>query len=173
VTGGLWPAELPETTDETATLAEYLKADLERITRTANDELRTIQRAGMPDFARQAEQARVIDEARTHAVRSVESTIRDLHAVQAQARVEDERQQDAEGLDGADLEKTQVIPVVTDAEAPVEAVNGAVPEPREAVPSERNDAPVAGPQAGQADAQEDEADISKGRHLQGSASSLR
>ncbi len=83
VTGGLWPAELSTTTAETATLAEYLKADLQRITRSANDELRTIQLAGMPDFVRQAEEARVIDEARARAVRRVESTIRQLHAVKA------------------------------------------------------------------------------------------
>ena len=31
VTGGLWPAELSPATDETATLAKYLKDDLQRI----------------------------------------------------------------------------------------------------------------------------------------------
>src|SRR5580693_1980713 len=78
VTGGLWPAELSTCTAETATFAEYLKADLQRITTSANDELKIIKRAGMPDSVRQAAEVRVIDEARAHAVRRVESTLRQL-----------------------------------------------------------------------------------------------
>jgi hypothetical protein len=131
VTGGLWPAELSTATDETATLAEYLKDDLQRITRSANDELRTIKLAGMPDFTRQAEEARVIDEARARAERRVESTIRRLHAVAAEAPVEHERPQDAESLNGADLEKTQIIPAVTDVEAPEVAAEEDEPDTAE------------------------------------------
>ena len=86
VTGGLWPAELSTITAETATLAEYLKADLQRIADSANDELKMIKRSGKADLARQAEEARVIDEARARAVRRVESTIRHLQAVKAEAR---------------------------------------------------------------------------------------
>ena len=85
VTGGLWPAELSTATPETGTLADYLKADLQRITTSANDELKVIKRAGMPDPVRQAEEARVIDEARARAARRVESTIRHLQAVKAKA----------------------------------------------------------------------------------------
>jgi len=110
VTGGLWPAELSSASDETAPLAEYLKDDLQRIARSANDELRTIKLAGMPDFARQAEEARVIDQARARAARRVEATIRQLQAVKAE--------RPGETLNGADLEKTQIIPVITDVEAP-------------------------------------------------------
>ncbi|WP_068178944.1 DUF5631 domain-containing protein [Mycobacterium sp. UM_CSW] len=133
VTGGLWPAELSTTNDETATLAEYLKDDLQRITRSANDELRAIKLAGMPDLTRRAEEARVIDEARARAARRVESTIRQLHAMRAAAPVERDRPRDAETLNGADLETTQVIPVITDAECP-EGSTGADLEETQAIP---------------------------------------
>ncbi|MGV0623961.1 hypothetical protein ABVK32_29135, partial [Mycobacterium kansasii] len=83
VTGGLWPAELSTVTAETATLADYLKADLQRIANGANDQLKMLKRAGMTDPARQAAEARVIEEARGRAVRRVESTIRYLHTVQS------------------------------------------------------------------------------------------
>jgi Family of unknown function (DUF5631)/Family of unknown function (DUF5632) len=152
VTGGLWPAELSTATDETATLAEYLKDDLQRITRSANDELRTIKLAEMPDFARQAAEARVIDQARGRAERRVESTMRQLHAVKAEAPVEHERPQDAESINGADLEKTQVIPVVTDVEA------------AEAIEGEPDEEPVGGPSASDVAAEEDETDAAEGRH---------
>jgi hypothetical protein len=152
VTGGLWPAELSTATDETATLAEYLKDDLRRITRSANDELRTIKLAGMPDFTRQAEEARVIDEARERAERRVESTMRQLHAVQAEAPVEHERPQDAESLNGADLEKTPVIPAATDVAA------------AEAVEGEPDETPVSAPPASEVVAEDDQVDAAEGRH---------
>lgn len=126
VTGGLWPVELSTTTAETAALAEYLKTDLQRITRSTNDELRTIRLSGMPDSVRQAEEARVIDEARARAVRRVESTMHQLHAVKAQASVERKGPRYAETPTGADREKTQIIPAIRDAEAPAdEALEGA------------------------------------------------
>ena len=152
VTGGLWPAELSTATDETATLASYLKDDLQRIIRSANDELRTIKLAGMPDFAQQAEEARVVDEARARAERRVESTMRQLHAVKAEAPVEHERPQDVESLNGADLEKTAIIPVVTDVEAP------------EATEGDRDEAPVGGPPASEVATDEEQVDPAEGRH---------
>ena len=164
VTGGLWPAELSMTTAETATLGDHLKADLQQIIRSANDELRTIQLARMPDFVRQAEEARVIDEARAHAVRRVESTIRHLQAVEAEAPVEHERPQDAESLNGVDLKKTQMIPAVTDLEPPVDAPNGAASRARDDVDTEPDDAPVGAPAATAAAAEEDKPDASEGRH---------
>jgi hypothetical protein len=164
VTGGLWPVELSTTTAETATLAEYLKDDLQRIIRSANDELRTIQLAEMPDFVRRAEEARVIDEARARAVRRVESTMREWHAVQARPPVEREGPRDVEILNGADLEKTRIIPAITDAEGPVDASAAAAPEPPEAVQGEHHEAPVNGPAAGGVAAQEDQPDASGGRH---------
>ena len=141
VTGGLWPAELSAPTAETATVAEYLKDDLQRIARSANDELRKIRLAEMPDFVRRGEEARVIEEARARAVRRVESAVRHVHAAKAEPR--------AESLDGADLEKTQIIPAVTDAG----------PELREAIAGERED-----PVLGESAAEEDEPEAWKGRH---------
>ncbi|OSC40286.1 DUF5631 domain-containing protein [Mycobacterium decipiens] len=81
VTGGLWPAELSAATGETAALAEYLKADLDRIASAANDKLSSIRRAGIAAAVRRAEEAAVIDEARALAVRRVDSTVRQLRQV--------------------------------------------------------------------------------------------
>ena len=78
VTGGLWPAELSTVTADTAPLVKYLKADLQRIVNSANDELKEIRRAGLADPTRQAKEARVMQEARGYAVRRVESTVRHL-----------------------------------------------------------------------------------------------
>lgn len=111
VTGGLWPAELSTVTAETATLAEYLKADLQRIANGANDQLKMLKRAGMTDPARQAAEARVIEEARGRAVRRVESTIRYLHTVQSGAQPPAAAPPTLEGP-GADLDRTQVLPAV-------------------------------------------------------------
>jgi hypothetical protein len=77
----LWPAELSTVTAETEPLVQYLKADLQRIVDSANDELTGIRRGGMADSIRQAEEARVINGARAFAVRRVESTVRHLRKV--------------------------------------------------------------------------------------------
>ncbi|BCZ21689.1 hypothetical protein MTY59_15440 [Mycobacterium senriense] len=130
VTGGLWPAELSTVTPETATLAEYLKADLERIARAANDELKLIKRSGMTDPSRQAAEARVIDAARGRAVRRVESTIRYLHAVQSGARPPAAPPPRVEPSD-TDLQKTQVLPAIREVKPVAEA---RPPSPPESVP---------------------------------------
>lgn len=78
VLGGLWPVELAEVNTETATLAEHLKNDLQRIADSANYKLRAINEAGMPEPRRLAEQHRVINVARAFAVLRVESTVRHL-----------------------------------------------------------------------------------------------
>ncbi|BBZ72696.1 hypothetical protein MPRS_37890 [Mycobacterium paraseoulense] len=124
VIGGLWPAELATLTTENATLAEYLKVDLQRIADNANQQLRMIKRAGLADLPRQAEEARVIDEARARAVRRVESTIRQLHSVNAGYP----RPQFAEPP-SSDMEQTRIIPAVTDAR-PSEAPTRTVRKPR-------------------------------------------
>lgn len=67
VIGGLWPEELSPARADTATLAEYLKVDLQRIARNANDDLRAVGRAGLQYVARRDAEARVIDEARDRA----------------------------------------------------------------------------------------------------------
>ncbi|MGD1256045.1 DUF5631 domain-containing protein [Mycobacterium seoulense] len=124
VIGGLWPAELATLTTENATLAEYLKVDLQRIADNANEQLRMIKRAGLADLSRQAEEARVIDEARARAVRRVESTIRQLRSVNAGYP----RPQVAEPP-SPDMEQTRIIPAVTDAR-PSEAPTRTVRKPR-------------------------------------------
>jgi hypothetical protein len=74
----LWPAELTTVTAETATLADYLNVDLQRIVNSANEKLYAISQAGLADPARQAAEAQVIDDARAFAVHRVESTVRQL-----------------------------------------------------------------------------------------------
>ncbi len=106
VIGGLWPSELSPGTAETATLAAYLQADLQRIARSANDELRAIGRAGMEYAVRRHVEAKVIDEARDRAARRVESTRRQLRQLQQEAGP------------GSDLDTTKVLPAVRD-EPPV------------------------------------------------------
>jgi Family of unknown function (DUF5631)/Family of unknown function (DUF5632) len=88
VTGGLWPAELSTVTAETAPLVKYLKADLQRIVNSANEELKNIRCAGLIDSTRQAEEARVINDARAFAVRRVESTVRHLHNMKSKLPTE-------------------------------------------------------------------------------------
>jgi hypothetical protein len=147
VTGGLWPAELSTITAETAPLADYLRDDLQRITRSANDELKSIKRAGMTDSARQAEEARVIDEARARAVRRVESAIRHVRAMKAAVPTGYQRMQVTEHSAETDIGKTQVIPAVADVEPAVAAPTDTAPEPQESTTSNRHDTPVALPAA--------------------------
>jgi hypothetical protein len=82
----LWPAELSTVTAETAPLVKYLRADLQRIVNSANEELKTIRRSGLADPERQAEEARVIEGARAFAVRRVESSVRHLRKLTPQLR---------------------------------------------------------------------------------------
>lgn len=128
VTGGLWPAELSTVTAETATLAEHLKADLQRIAHAANDELKLLKRAGMAEASRQAAEARVIEEARARAVRRVESTIRYLHTVQTGARSPAPPPPRPQASH-PDLDKTQVLPTVRKDKAAPEAPAPGRPEP--------------------------------------------
>ncbi len=114
VIGGLWPAELSPSTAETATLAEYLKIDLQRIASSANDELMNIRRATMVDSGGRAAEARVIDEARALAVRRVESTLRQLREVAQDAAPAYPRPQVAGGLAVTDVDRTQLLPAIRD-----------------------------------------------------------
>jgi hypothetical protein len=79
VLGGLWPAELASITPDTAPLADYLNADLQRIANSANEKLHAIGRSGLAGRARDTAEARVINVARAFAVLRVESTVRQLH----------------------------------------------------------------------------------------------
>ncbi|KZS81243.1 vegetative cell wall protein precursor [Mycobacterium kansasii] len=112
VIGGLWPAELSPNNAETAALAAYLKADLDRIVSSANDELRTLRSAVMLDSARRAAEAAVIDEARARAVRRVESTVRQLRGQPVPPVVP--RPSVTADSGGTDLERTRVLPAIKD-----------------------------------------------------------
>lgn len=145
VIGGLWPAELSTITAENATLADYLKVDLEKIADSANEQLKMIKRAGLADVPRRAEEARVIDEARARAVRRVESTIRQLHAGRAGVTAGYPRSQFAEPV-SPDMHQTQVIPTVMEAGPVPDVPVSSVRRPRWRVADKP--APVAPPQGG-------------------------
>ncbi len=102
VTGGLWPAELSTVTAETAPLVKYLKADLQKIVNSANEELLGIRRAGLPDSTRQTEEARVINNARAFAVRRVESTVRHLRSMTPKLPAEHRPVNPVNGADGTE-----------------------------------------------------------------------
>ena len=127
VTGGLWPAELSTVTAETAPLVKYLKADLQRIVNSANEELKNIRCAGLVDSTRQAEEARVINDARAFAVRRVESTVRHLHNMKSKLPAE------YRPVNGAvDTEKTtrfKLPPPRTEPTPPTDAPALPSPEP--------------------------------------------
>jgi hypothetical protein len=110
VTGGLWPAELSTVTADTAPLVKYLKADLQKIVNSANEELLGIRRAGLADAVRQAEEARVINGARAFAVRRVESTVRHLRNTTPKLPAEHRPLKAVNGTD--DTEKTRRFKVV-------------------------------------------------------------
>jgi Family of unknown function (DUF5631)/Family of unknown function (DUF5632) len=61
---------------------------LQRIVNSANEELKNIRCAGLIDSTRQAEEARVINDARAFAVRRVESTVRHLHSMKSKLPTE-------------------------------------------------------------------------------------
>lgn len=88
VLGGLWPAELAIITPETASLAEYLDADLQRIVDSANGRLHAIGQSDLAGRARDAAEASVIDGARAFALLRVESTVRQLHEEALEFRTE-------------------------------------------------------------------------------------
>lgn len=113
VTGGLWPAELSTVSGETASLADYLRADLHRIAQGANDELKILKRTAMLDAARQPAEARIIEQARAQAVRRVESTMRQLHERKVRA-ASGYRRPPAVDRAAQHLDATQVMPAITD-----------------------------------------------------------
>ena len=113
VIGGLWPSELETVTPETAIVAEHLKNDLQRIANSANGRLRELQHADLPDFARRAEEVRIIDVARSDAVQRVESTIHQLRSA------------------AVEFDTDPALPVVTlPAETPPEPEAVIEPEPK-------------------------------------------
>jgi len=129
VTGGLWPAELSTVTADTAPLVKYLKADLQKIVNSANEELLGIRRAGLADVVRQAEEARVINGARAFAVRRVESTVRHLRNTTQKLPAELQSVKPVNGIDD-DTEKTRRFKVVPVAQTETdEATDRSAPPP--------------------------------------------
>lgn len=117
VIGGLWPAELSDTTDESATLADYLRVDLRRIAEAANENLRAIRRAVMTDPARRSAEVQLIEEARALAIRRVESTMRQLWHIRQDVPTEkrgDRGRSLIRSSGRADMDATQVIAAVKD-----------------------------------------------------------
>jgi hypothetical protein len=159
VIGGLWPAELSTVTDETATLAEYLRTDLQRITSSANNELSIVKRAGLADAARHAAEARVIDDARARAVRRVESTIRQLDMMKAQIRARRHSAQVATRF-RTDIDKTHVSPAVPAAEP---GVDRSALDQTQVIPVGRAVDPVVDEPAVAADVDDDD-EAAEGRH---------
>jgi hypothetical protein len=139
VTGGLWPAELSTVTPETAPLVKYLRADLQRIVNSANEELMSIRRSGLADPMRQAEEAQVIDAARAFAVRRVESTVRHLHKVTSELRAQYRPLNGLDGLDGVeDTEKTRRFRVLPRKPAEVdEPTDSSAQQPAESSEQDR------------------------------------
>jgi hypothetical protein len=135
VLDGLWPAELSETTAQTATLAEYLNADLHRIVTTANQRLKAINQAQMADPVRRAETQRVLGLARAFAARRVESTVRQIRTGKPQLRAE---ARDAAGA-------TMVLARVTEQPAvePPPPTEPGIVEPDPAGPPSTSDPAVA------------------------------
>lgn len=126
VIGGLWPAELVTVTPATAAVAEHLKNDLKRIADSANERLRALRHTDVPDFARRAEEVRIIETARSYAVQRVESTIRQLRSA-------------ADNVD-TDPSMPIVVPVVVE---PTVADPVPEPEPSEPAPEPIGPEPVA------------------------------
>jgi hypothetical protein len=143
VIGGLWHGELSTLTAENATLANHLQADLQRITRRANDALKIIKRAGLADSVRQAHEARIIDQARANAVRRVESTIRHVRAMKAERLAGPRRTQVTKRFAATDIDKTQVIPAVTRVEPAAPALTDTAPGPQEPADTDLHETPVA------------------------------
>jgi hypothetical protein len=142
VTGGLWPAELSTVTADTAPLVKYLKADLQRIVDSANEELKGIRRAGWADSTRQAEESRVINEARAFAVRRVESTVRHLRNMKQKLPAAEHRP--VNGADGT--EKTQRFKLAPARPEANESTDGfAPPSPEHPEHDHRPAAPVEQP----------------------------
>lgn len=113
VTDGLWPAELSTITPENATVARYLRADLERIARSANEELRSIRRAGIVGPTLQAEESRVVDTARGVAAARVAAALRQLGNKLQDLPTQYLPPVAAEPTDGPSHDDTQQLPIIT------------------------------------------------------------
>jgi hypothetical protein len=164
VTGGLWPEELATVTAETAALASCLDADLRRIARNANIELRLVRGARLPDFAREAQETRIIGEARARAAQRVHSTVRDVRAMHAATRGP-RRGPLNDPVVGRGIDTTQVMPAVTGVAPLLDSPRNAVSLAQNSNEVNRADAPIADPAAsGRRPANGSQTETSTGRH---------
>jgi hypothetical protein len=135
VIGGLWPAELETVTPQTATIAEYLKNDLQRIANSANERIHALRHASFGADSRRGEEARIINVARAFAVLRVESTVRQLRNESLTFGTEYTSLNSApESQTKAPepFDATQLIEFSDDAVMPVDTHHVMAPEPAEA-----------------------------------------
>jgi hypothetical protein len=150
---------LSTVTAETAPLVKYLKADLQKIVNSANEELLGIRRAGLADPIRQAEEARVINDARAFAVRRVESTVRHLRNMTPKSPPE---QRPVKPINGAgDTEKTRRIKVAEVAPTDTEPLE---PPRTEYLEQDREPRPPAAPPTPAAELESVEPERPRPRH---------
>ncbi|PIB78197.1 vegetative cell wall protein precursor [Mycobacterium celatum] len=113
VVGELWPAELSTITPENASVARYLRAELDKIVRSTNEQLRTIRGAGPMGPAQQAEAARVVNSARAFAAERVEAALRQLDKKIGDLPTDNLPSISAGPGDGPSAEDTQRLPIIT------------------------------------------------------------
>lgn len=77
---GLWPPEFSVANPGTEVLADHLRLDLKKIAENANERIRKLPASGWHGEALRAEEARLVEVARTFAVQRVESTLRQLRS---------------------------------------------------------------------------------------------
>lgn len=121
VIDGLWPDELSRETPENATVARYLRTDLERIARSANDELSAIRHAALTAPVRQAEETRVVNGARALAAQRVEAALRQLRHKLEDLPTEHLPPVPSGPADGPSADDTQPLPVVASASTDIGA----------------------------------------------------
>lgn len=97
---------------ETAGLAEYLRADLQRIADAANTELKVVRQGRASASGHPADALRVIDDARARAIRRVELAAGRLHAARDEHPAGQRETHPPEKRGGLDLDMTQNIPRV-------------------------------------------------------------
>jgi hypothetical protein len=127
----LWPDELSTVTAQTAPLVKYLKADLQRIVDSANEELAVIRRARMADPLRLAEEARVVNDARAFAARRVESTVRHLRKVAWEFPAEYRPTNSP-----SESEKTRLLTAVATVQTQMKAPAADSPQPSSEIPEQ-------------------------------------
>ncbi len=143
VIGELWPAELSTGTGANATLAQYLRSDLELIVRAANQEIRRVRTARLPAPVQQAQEARVVDGARAAAAQRVEAALRQLRQGMEDFPTDRLPPFTPAPTDGPSGEDTEEFPVVTAEPQPAETDQPDDLPPTDEAAEEHSDLPAA------------------------------